>query len=943
MLLLKERAVKSVLRLRHRLAALALICTVTGAAGQSPTQQATKFYDDAQLRYERKEFAAAAVQLKNALQLDKKMLSAHLLLGKTLLAGGELKAAEAALEEALKQGVNRAEVGPYLGQVYLLLGEPKKLLDTITLTGIPESLQTEILVIRGTAFAMSGNLASASAAFAEARKLSPTAADPMIAEAPILLRFGEYEKARAMATKATEMAPGNAMAWYQLGTILHSMGDRNGALASFDKALVVNPKLVDATVSRAAVLISMGKPAEATKILAQLKEAKVVEPRASFLRATLENASGNAKAAKDEYTQAVNLIDSMAPGARGGSEPLLLAGALSHRALGNFQKAREYLDTLLARNGKHFAGQVLMASVLMDAKEVNRALPLLENLVRLAPNEPQVLYMMGTAHMARRQYAQASEMFERAAGKTSNNEVLRELAFSQLGGGNQAVGLANLEKAFAKNPGDHRAGIELAVYFARQGNGARAIAIADSLVKLDPANTAMLNFLANIKGRLGDKKGMRSTLQLALDKDPKFRPSVMNMSWLDMEEGRLDDARKRLTAHLKDKSDDPDVLFQMGMLEQQAKRPAAALALWTKADGVQNLDPRAGLARVDLMIANNQADQAVVAAKALSGKYPEAVVVFHALARASMALGDNTMARQALQDASRFARNDVGALLLTGRMQLAVNQPDAAAYTANKVLQAQADDLGALILLVEVAGRRGDAAGVDAAMKTLNAKHAGKPPVLLTAGHVALSRRQFAQAIAAYQSAFQQEPSGSLAVALAQAHLGLKETDKALEVLQGWARKNPADLGALRAQAEVQALAGKGEAARASYNAVLAANPDDPAVLSSFALMLHRMNDPAALAMAEKAMKLAPQNAALAASYGSMLVNKGDLENGVRILREARLRDPGNGSVRWLLASALSKAGKTAESKDELRAALASAAPPAAGPELDQLKAAVGL
>lgn len=147
----------------------------------------------------------------------------------------------------------------------------------------------------------------------------------------------------------------------------------------------------------------------------------------------------------------------------------------------------------------------------------------------------------------------------------------------------------------------------------------------------------------------------------------------------------------------------------------------------------------------------------------------------------------------------------------------------------------------------------------------------------------------------------------------------------------------------MRALAEVQSLAGKGDAARASYNTLLAINPDDPSVLSGYALMLHRLNDPGALAMAEKAVKLAPQNVALSAGYGAMLVQNGDLDNGVRILREARLRDPGNGGVRWALAAALSKAGKKSEAKDELRAAMASASPPSPGPELDKLKAEVGL
>ena len=114
-------------------------------------------------------------------------------------------------------------------------------------------------------------------------------------------------------------------------------------------------------------------------------------------------------------------------------------------------------------------------------------------------------------------------------------------------------------------------------------------------------------------------------------------------------------------------------------------------------------------------------------------------------------------------------------------------------------------------------------------------------------------------------------------------------------------------------------------------------------MLSSYALLLQGLNDPAALGYAEKAAKLAPDQAQFADTYGWLLVLKGDLENGVRVLREARLRDPNNGLTRWHLASALVKSGRTAEARDELQAALASSMPPAPGPELSKLKAAVGL
>jgi putative PEP-CTERM system TPR-repeat lipoprotein len=934
--------------LRHALAIALLAGSVLGASAQGTQpagaqQKAAKLYEDALQRYERKEFAAAAVQLKNVLQLDKKNLSAHLLLGKTLLAAGELKAAEAALEEALKQGVSKAEVGPPLGQVYLLVGEPKKLLETVTTAGIPESLQGEILTLRGSALAMTGNLGAASATLAEARKLNPTSAEPLIAEAPILVRFGEVEKARAVAVKATELAPSNALAWYQLGNIQHTAGDRQGALASLDKALAINPKLVDAQVSRASVLIGLNRAPEAASVLADLKTAKVIEPRASFLRAVLASSAGDEKAAVAEYTEAANRIDAMAPAVRSGSEPLLLAGALSHRALNHRERARDYVDTILTRNAKHFAASVLLASIYLEMGELGRAVPLLENLARAAPNEPQVLSMLGSAYMLKRQYPQAAEMFERASGKNGNNSALRELAFAQFGSGQDKVALANLEKVYAKNPKDLRAGVELAIYHARHGNAERAVAIAEAIVKQDPANTPMLVMLANVKGRLNDKKGMREALDQALLKDPKFKPSVMNLSWLDMEEGRLDDARKRLTTFLKDKPNDVDVLLQLGMLEQQAGRQATALTLWNKADGLRTKDPRPALASIDLLLSQGKADVALPAAKTLFGRFPDLVPVHQALGRTYLAMGDLAMARSAFQDAVKYSQGDPNFLISSARLQLAANQPDAATYTAGKALQAQPDNLGALILIVEAAARKGDAAGVDAAMRALNAKHAGKAPVLVTAGHVAFSRRQLPQAIELYKKAYALEPVGTTAAVLAQAYMANKEPEKALAALETWTAKNPRDFTALRGQAEIQALLGKSDAARASYNQVLAATPEDPDVLSGYSMMLFRMNDPGALVAAEKATKLAPQNAGFASRYGWMLVQKGDVDNGVRVLRDAKLRDPSSGVLRWQLANALSKAGKKAEAKDELRAALASSTPPPPGPELTQLKTELGL
>lgn len=927
-----------------RLAALApaLLLALAAPAGATPEKSA-KYYDDALARYEKDDWPGAQVQLQNALKENPKNLAAHLLLGKLLQRAGELKAAEAAYETALKQGVSKVEVAPLLGQVYLQLGNTRQLLETITPGGLPPNVQAEVLTLRGSALALSGSPSTATQAFADARAADPKSALPNIAEAPLLLRAGEPAKARAMALKGTEMAPNYYGAWFQYGTILFNLGEVQAALDAFDKAISLSPKHVDSRVSRASTLLVLKREAEAEAELKTLKDAKVKEPRASYLRAMMATQRNQPQVARPEYQEAANLIDALSPNVRANSEPLLMAGALSHRALGNREKTREYLETLLGRNSKHQAAQMLLAGTLMEANEFNRAVPLIEGLLRANPNDPQALYMMGSVYMARKQYAQASELLDKAARLAPNGPALRDLSFSQFGLGLEKQGVANLERAYAQNPKDVRAAIELAVYYARAGDGKRAIKIAESLVAQDPGNLTMLNFLGNVKGRLGDKKGLKEAYEQALAKDPKFRPVVMNMSWYDMEEGRYDQARNRLKAFLKDNPKDPDVLFQLGRLEESARRLPEAAGYWTEADRAQNKDPRPGIALVNLYIADRQLDKALAAAKTLMANYADVPQAQMALARAYLVTGDTQLARQALNDAAAKAGFDVDTLLTVGRMQLQLGNLDGAAHAANKALQSVPGEPAAMGLLVEVAARKGNAADVDKAMAALQAKNPGHPVTLVTAGHIAFSRGQPAKALGFYKTIWEHEPSTSLAMNMAQAYAANKEPDKGVALLEGWARKQPRDANAQRALADMQLFAGKPEAARQTYDTLVKANPNDAALVLAYARVLTTLKDPSAMTMAERAYKLAPGNTLIADGYGWALVEAGNLDAGVRVLREARLREPGNALIRWHLASGLARAGKKQEARDELQAALAATPPLPASAELNKLKVELGL
>jgi Flp pilus assembly protein TadD len=145
-----------------------------------------------------------------------------------------------------------------------------------------------------------------------------------------------------------------------------------------------------------------------------------------------------------------------------------------------------------------------------------------------------------------------------------------------------------------------------------------------------------------------------------------------------------------------------------------------------------------------------------------------------------------------------------------------------------------------------------------------------------------------------------------------------------LNVLQDWIRRNPKDVQAVQALAEAHLRSGNLKAARSAYEGLARQRPDDAGVLNNLAHLLALEGDPAALEYAERAHRNAPLDAAIQDTLGWLLVQRNELEAGLRHLREARLRDPQNPEIRYHLATALARAGRSEEARRELDEALKS-------------------
>lgn len=107
------------------LAAALAAAPLVAARAQSPAQ----LYENALARFEKNDVAGAVIQLKNALQQDPRLLAAHVLLGRALLAEGDAVGAEGALSRAVGLGVNRSEVALPFAQALFAQGKFQAVLD----------------------------------------------------------------------------------------------------------------------------------------------------------------------------------------------------------------------------------------------------------------------------------------------------------------------------------------------------------------------------------------------------------------------------------------------------------------------------------------------------------------------------------------------------------------------------------------------------------------------------------------------------------------------------------------------------------------------------------------------------------------------------------------------------------------------------------------------
>lgn len=884
----------------------------------------SRFYEDALKRFHEGKYRGAAIQLKNALQRNPGSLPARILLGRTLNKMRLGGAAENQLKIARGAGADDALTLVPLGEAYLTQGKFEILLRELPPGQRPAAIEAGVRVLRGLALLQLRVGREAEREFNTALKLQPGHVRALIGLASLRLSQGRAKQAGALIDRAGKQAPDNENVWHLKGKLRQNLGDWKGALENYNKAISLSDTMLGARVDRAAVLLALGRQDDAVADIDFVRKIIPRHPQAGLLHALIlarQNKHKEAAALLDDINQwldvlPVDFVNNHPP-------TLMLLGTI-HYTLKRFEDALPRLQRYLELMPHVISARKMLATIYLRRNDPGYALKLLEPALATSSRDLQLLTLLGTAHTRLRQYAKATEYFQKLATLAPQSTIAHtELAISRMATGQMEQARDELEKAVKLSPGRGRAGALLGLMHLRRHDTDSVLEIADRLQKANPKDPFPHNLAgsAHVQARQLEKARDRFLAALAIK--PDYMPAIYNLATVA---GRLEGPESAKKHYLAIIEKDPGQTRAMSALADIAQRQGDREEAIKWLDRASKTDPEAikpQLRLVNLLIRKGTLPEAKQMIDSLENRAPRNLAVLDAKARVQIAGGNQADAIQTYRNAANAAAETAPQLYRISRAQLALQDLEGASFSLKAAVNLDPRLLPAQAALARLTY---DLEGFQAAIEkvmALQTKFPGSPVADTVKGDVLMRNKHYGDAIASYEAAFAKTKTSTLARRIFQARRANGDRKAAVKGLADWIQTYPKDRRTRRVLALAYLEIGDMDAALSHHEALARMSDRDVMIINNLANLYHRRGDDRAFAYAKRAYDLAPKLPHVIDTYGWMLVQTGETEKGLRLLRNAQARANDQPAIGFHIAVALDALGRQKEALREMEAAIA--------------------
>jgi putative PEP-CTERM system TPR-repeat lipoprotein len=893
---------------RYAVAALlAGLITGCGHGDPSSLMASAKGYID------KGDYKSATIQIKSALQQRPDDAEARLLLARTLLATGDAVGAQTEARKALDLKYPPDKVYPVLARAMLGQGDFQKLVAEVGDRKLDTpAARADVGTSVATAYLALGDKKKARAAIDAVLAEAPTDARALTTAAQLDAADQDFAAASKHIDAALAAAPTDPDALSVKAALLLSQGKRDEALKALEKAAEANPNAVVPRFTLVSLLVTSGQVDRAATHLEALKKLAPRDLRTVYADALVYFAKGDAKHARESIQKVL--------GARPDHLPSMYLSGLIDLKLGSLAAAEEELRKVMAQAPQDLGARRALAAVYVQMGQPARAIQTLEPALARGLADPALLRVAGEAYLASGDPAKAGEYYEEANAIDKGN-IPSEVRLAQVrfAAGDTAQALKDLETISKEEPSQYQADLTLITAHLRRGELDQALAAANALEKKQPENPLTYNIKGTIYAAKHDLKSARENLEKALRLQPNYFAAVRNLSLIDVQERKPEDARKRYEALLaKDPKNEQLLLAYAEVLTLTGQSPEAVKSAIDRAIAADPNSVPARMALINYSLRRGDAKGALAAAQAAQSALPNDAQVLEALGVAQLASGDANQAIAAFQRLAQLKPQQATILLKLADAQLRAKDYPGAIATLRKALALQPDLAQAWIGLAKVYVVSGHPDDALTEARKLQKEHPDRALGYAIEGEILASQKKWSQAATAYREGLAREPIPTLAVQRYAALENAKETTEATHMAERWFQEHPKDLTLHASIAAQSQLKKDYSTAAAHYRAALEIEPDNVVLLNNFAVLLSEQGDAKAASYAERAYQIAPYNPDVMDTYGWVLVQAKEATRGTELLRGATNLAPRNDQIRLHFAKALIQSGDKAGARREL-------------------------
>ncbi|MEX2123371.1 MAG: XrtA/PEP-CTERM system TPR-repeat protein PrsT [Woeseia sp.] len=870
----------------------------------------------AQAAFESSEYRAAIIDAKNILEQEPQNREARLLLGRSSIRVNDAATAEKELRRAIELGSDLRTVAVDLGRALLSLRRFEQLLEEIQ----PELAQNEterlgILRMRGDAMMGLQRPGDARDMYLEVLAAD---GDDMPARLGVVSSYVAEEnnaEARKSLDEALRIEGKYVPARLASGSLYLAMLDPGAAVDEFALAheLASTASDTDAQVSALVGLIesrlAQNDLGAAKVAAAQLQEFAPDNLSTIYVTARIAYMGEDYETAQAKLQQVLKAAPEYRPA------QFLLAAV--HFKRGNMGQAEMHLSSVISAAPDNADARKLMAEIRLHQHRADEAVDVLRPLLGSTDTDAGALNLAVRASLEAGQYNNAIQYLrEEIENKPDNVDLQLDLAAAYLAAGQ----VDEAETLLSSSPDDsaqnaYRRDLLQVMSPLRRGDSTTALRDAEAMAVRWPEDARVRNLIGGIALSTDDPDLARESFMAARRLAPADLSTYYNVARVDIEQGDFDAARGQYLAALEQQPESIEVMVALARLEARAEKSDAALQWLEKARAADPaaIMPRLLLARLYISERSfESATQVAYEAVRLEGSNAEAR---NLLGLAQQELDQNADALANFEQAARLDPEEAAYRMNQARAQAASGNYALAERTLSGSGGIDLDNIQSSVMIASLKARQGDS---DAALKIAKDLQARYPdngiPFALEAELLAAASR-FGEAAAAYDKALSlRKDDRRLAVRAFQVRT-TGELENPEAPLLNYLNERPLDTELRLVVA--QSHQARGETARAieEYEQVVSMAPDSYVALNNLAWEYFQSGDPRAEETARSAYEQSPQDGSVADTLGWIQVQKGNLDEGIPMLRQAVENGPDNPEVRYHLAAALAAAGDKAEAR----------------------------